>query len=611
MDLQDLKAKVDIVRVVSHYINLKREGTSYKGLCPFHHDTNPSLSVSPERQIFRCFGCGVGGDVFDFVQRIENCTFDEAVRKVMEIAGINEPLPIGKKEPLPIGKEAEEHKEDFSKFIEEAYKNIGKTDYLLKRGISKTLINKYHIGFDGEGVIFPLSYRDKTIGYVKRFIEGDRRYYNPRGVKLIPFNIDVKQDIVFVTEGIFDALAVEEAISLPAIALLGSQNHNILLENLNCDHYIIMLDNDETGQKQALELYNKLKGKGKKVTLFDSSLYPEGIKDPNEWLVRDKNGFKKVLDLYITIAKKPYSLKALTLNYQNTFRAGKYKPISTGIKAIDTVLEGGLRKGMFYTIGAMPGTGKSSLCIQLTDSLAKAGYNVIYVSVEMSEYEIQSKLFAREFTLTRLKQGFLKKGEVLIQTELLKGSIADRDKAVAFSEIIRDYISKVGEKIFIVYTTSLEEIKQAVATEPNSILIVDYLQKIQPNGRFQTDKQRIDAVLNELNEIKNKYEIPILLVSSINRQSYNNESEMSAFKETGTIEYDTAAAFVMTTKKDENRKDIVGEDELRGVYKYVYLECVKNRYGQVGEKKELVFYPLFSHFEEEEGGIEDVLFDGR
>ncbi|MEQ2130119.1 CHC2 zinc finger domain-containing protein [Caldanaerobacter subterraneus KAk] len=611
MNIVELKGKIDIVDIISHYIELKREGASYKGLCPFHHDTNPSLSVSPERQIYKCFGCGVGGDVFDFVQRIENCTFDEAVRKVMEIAGINEPLPIGKKEPLPIGKEAEEYKEDFSKFVEEAYKNVHKTDYLAKRGISEALVEKYNIGFDGQGVIIPLFHKNKIVGYVKRFIEGDRRYYNPRGVKLIPFNIDVKQDIVFVTEGIFDALAIEEAISLPAIALLGSQNHNILLENLNCNHYIILLDNDETGQKQALELYNKLKGKGKKVTLFDSSLYPEGIKDPNEWLVRDKNGFKKVLDLYITIAKKPYSLKALTLNYQNTFRAGKYKPIPTGIKAIDTVLEGGLRKGMFYTIGAMPGTGKSSLCIQITDSLAKQGYNVIYASVEMSEYEIQTKLFAREFTLTRLKQGFPEKKHVLIQTELLKGHIADRDKVIAFTEIIKDYISKVGEKIHIVYTTSLDEIRQAVEIEPNSILIVDYLQKIQLNGRFQTDKQRIDAVLNELNEIKNKYEIPILLVSSINRQSYNNESEMSAFKESGTIEYDTAAAFVMTTKKDENRKDIIGEDELKGVYKYVYLECVKNRYGQVGEKKELVFYPLFSHFEEEEGGIEDVLFDGR
>lgn len=603
MDIATLKKKVDIVNIISHYVELKREGTSYKGLCPFHPDTNPSFSVSPERQIYKCFGCGVGGDVFDFIQRIENCTFDEAVRKVMEMAGINEPLPIGEK--------AEERKEDFSKFVEEAHKNISKTDYLSKRGISEALIKKYHIGFDGKGVIVPLSYRGKVVSYVKRFIEGERRYYNPEGVKLVPFNIDIKQDVVFVTEGVFDALAVEEVVGLPAIALLGSQNHNVLLENLHCDYYIIMLDNDETGQKQALELYNKLKGKGKKVTLFDSSLYPAEVKDPSEWLVKNKDGFKKVLDLYVTIARKPYSLKALTLNYQNTFRAGKYKPIPTGIKAIDDVLEGGLRKGMFYTIGAMPGTGKSSLCIQMTDSLAKAGYNVIYVSVEMSEYEIQTKLFAREFTLTRLQKGFFEKKDVLIQTELLKGHIADRDKLIAFNGIIKEYINKVGERIHIVFTTSLNEVRKAVEIEPNSILIVDYLQKLQPSEKFQTDKQRIDAVLNELNKIKNEFEIPVLLISSINRQSYNSESEMSAFKESGTIEYDTAGAFVMTTKKDENKKDLIGEDELKGVYKHVYLECVKNRYGQVGERRELVFYPLFSHFEEKEGGMKDELFSGR
>lgn len=145
---------------------------------------------------------------------------------------------------------------------------------------------------------------------------------------------------------------------------------------------------------------------------------------------------------------------------------------------------------------------------------------------------------------------------MLIQTELLKGHIADRDKLIAFNGIIKEYINKVGERIHIVFTTSLNEVRKAVEIEPNSILIVDYLQKLQPSNKYQTDKQRIDAVLSELNEIKNRFEIPILLVSSINRQSYNSESEMSAFKESGTIEYDTAGAFVMTTKKDEsNKKD--------------------------------------------------------
>src|SRR6266446_3749560 len=89
---QSLKLQADIVRIVSDYISLKKAGAqNYSGLCPFHKEKTPSFSVHATRQFFHCFGCGQSGDVFSFVQKIENITFPEAVRAVAQ--KLNIPLP--------------------------------------------------------------------------------------------------------------------------------------------------------------------------------------------------------------------------------------------------------------------------------------------------------------------------------------------------------------------------------------------------------------------------------------------------------------------------------------------------------------------------------------
>src|SRR5262250_1831688 len=86
---QTLKLQADIVRIVGDYVSLKKAGAqNFSGLCPFHKEKTPSFSVHATRQFFHCFGCGVSGDVFSFVQKIENITFPEAVRSVAQNMGI-------------------------------------------------------------------------------------------------------------------------------------------------------------------------------------------------------------------------------------------------------------------------------------------------------------------------------------------------------------------------------------------------------------------------------------------------------------------------------------------------------------------------------------------
>src|SRR5205807_10262193 len=86
--LELIAAANDIVEVIGSYFPLKRSGPAYKALCPFHQEKSPSFTVNPQRQIFKCFGCGAGGSVFKFVELYENLSFPEAAKKLAERAGI-------------------------------------------------------------------------------------------------------------------------------------------------------------------------------------------------------------------------------------------------------------------------------------------------------------------------------------------------------------------------------------------------------------------------------------------------------------------------------------------------------------------------------------------
>src|SRR5579862_1843835 len=85
---EKVKQQADIVRVVGDYVRLKKAGQNFTGLCPFHAEKSPSFAVHPTKQIYHCFGCGVGGDVFKFVMEMEKVTFPESVRAVAEKCGV-------------------------------------------------------------------------------------------------------------------------------------------------------------------------------------------------------------------------------------------------------------------------------------------------------------------------------------------------------------------------------------------------------------------------------------------------------------------------------------------------------------------------------------------
>jgi DNA primase len=152
---QTLKQQADIVRVVGDYVSLKKAGAqNYSGLCPFHKEKTPSFSVHATRQFFHCFGCGKSGDVFKFVQEIENISFPEAIRMVAQKMGVAMPKATFNTEAEARDARIrtallEIHERAVSFFQECLWRSEGARarEYLIGRGLDEATIRKFRIGF--------------------------------------------------------------------------------------------------------------------------------------------------------------------------------------------------------------------------------------------------------------------------------------------------------------------------------------------------------------------------------------------------------------------------------------------------------------------------------
>ena len=156
--IQEIKDRIDIVEVVSNYLPLKRSGVNNQGLCPFHQEKTPSFNVNSARQIFHCFGCGAGGNVFSFLMRMEGLSFPDAVKRLGEKAGVE----VEEEEVSPGEIRRRESRERLARINEVAgrfYHRLLLEDeagapgrrYLRQRGYAGETVRAFQLGFAPEG----------------------------------------------------------------------------------------------------------------------------------------------------------------------------------------------------------------------------------------------------------------------------------------------------------------------------------------------------------------------------------------------------------------------------------------------------------------------------
>jgi len=314
-EITDIRAKADIGEVISQYLPLTRRGRSLWAVCPFHDDHDPSLSISADKQIYKCFVCGAGGNVFTFVQNIEKISFIEAVVKIAKSVGINIEdalTPAVAVDPRRLAlTQVLKESINYFKYQLNASDGLMIKDYLSKRGISDSLIDKFEVGYNpgddqcskfliakgyphndivaanvsrvngahfsdvfANRIVFPIhDEQGSPIGFTARTVLADEsaKYINTTETELyvkgqIVYNYhralaEVKKSgFVIVAEGVTDVIAFYRAKIQNVVATLGTAATPEQVRKLRQMHWHIVIgyDGDNAGQKATFRLGDML-----------------------------------------------------------------------------------------------------------------------------------------------------------------------------------------------------------------------------------------------------------------------------------------------------------------------------------------------------------------
>jgi len=335
--LEEVRQASDIVDVIGNFVKLKRVGSSYTGLCPFHSEKTPSFSVSPSRQMYKCFGCGAAGNVITFIMEYENDSFPEAVQYLADRAGIILPkqeMDEGQKEQESLRATLLAINTKAARYYYAMLKSPdGKTgyEYLKGRGLSDQTIVRFGLGYAGQGwdrlyrylrgqgyadailketglfkitekgvydkfrdrVMFPImDANSRVIGFGGR-VMGDAKpkYLNSPETELFDksrnlFGLNYakkgKRDAFILCEGYMDVIALHQAGFTNAVASLGTafteQQANVIRRYTK--EVLLTYDSDGAGQKAALRAIPILREAGLHGKVVDMRPY----KDPDEFI---------------------------------------------------------------------------------------------------------------------------------------------------------------------------------------------------------------------------------------------------------------------------------------------------------------------------------------
>lgn len=384
----DIKSKVNIVDVISEYLPVEQKGKNYFAICPFHDDHNPSMSISPEKQIYTCFVCGASGNVFNFVANYEKVSFISAVKKVAQKAGINLDINV-KDDYKPQDTKYDKYYKMFditNKYYQNNIKSVyGKKaiEYLHNRKIDDDIINEFEIGLsmndnnvskllEKKGydvnelidiglcgkkdnfiydifrnrIMFPLYNLDgKPVGFSGRIYNGekDSKYVNSKesiifkkGNLLYNYHRALsharEKHQIIVVEGFMDVIRLYTIGIKNVVATMGTaitKEHANLLMKLS-KNIVLCFDGDKAGEKATISALDALE----KIGITPKIIRLEDDLDPDDYII------KKGSDAYLTHLNNPMSSVVFKINIDKSkTNFNDYNEMSTYLKNVSKELE--------------------------------------------------------------------------------------------------------------------------------------------------------------------------------------------------------------------------------------------------------------------------------
>ena len=391
--LNEVRQSNDIVDVISQYVHLKRSGRNYFGLCPFHNEKSPSFSVSPDKQIFHCFGCGVGGNVITFVSQIEGLNFVETVQMLAERANIQLPtLQNNGDTQREILKDKVYKVNEFTAeyYHQNLYKPQAKMaqEYVKKRQLTNETLKSFRIGFSGKfdelyqelkrqgfqeqeilesglvnknergqyidryrnRLMFPIcDARGRVIAFGGRVLDDSKpKYINSpenivysKGRHLFGLNVAKKGDTkkLLIVEGYMDVISLHQRGITNVVAPLGTaltEQQGWLLRK-NSEQIILSFDSDDAGIKAKLRAIDILQNMGCDLRVIQL----EGAKDPDEYILKYGNmRFQNAVDKAFSVVEFKVKILKKELDLDNTNDKIKFlNEIAKLISKVDNTME--------------------------------------------------------------------------------------------------------------------------------------------------------------------------------------------------------------------------------------------------------------------------------
>ena len=550
--------------------------------------------------------------------------------------------------------EGGEPEPDYTDFFLQANRDLERTSY--HRGLTLETLNRFKLGYveswthpkapqapPSPRLIIPTSKHS----YLARDTRADltpeqAKYAKSKVGKVRIFNSKALYRAtkpVFIVEGELDALSIID-VGGEAVALGSTANKRALLALLEgqkpAQPLIIAMDNDEAGSKANRELTEGLERLRIPFYRLDIA---QPYKDANEALNADREAFRAAVEQAENIEAETleaerealkreavaYSLQDFLKNIEESKRAAF---IPTGFSPLDNILDGGLYAGL-YVVGAISSLGKTTFCLQIADQIAAAGHDVLVFSLEMARNELIAKSISRLTLIRDLTENASTANAkttrgVLTGTRYASYSQTER-------ELIQRSIAAYGEYARNIYITEgignvgVEEIRDKVQkhirlTGKAPVLVIDYLQIIAPADMRATDKQNTDKAVLELKRLSRDYSIPVIGISSFNRDNYTAPVNLASFKESGAIEYSSDVLIGLQYDGMDYREgeaDKAREKRIRELMKEaveagktgrpqkIQVKILKNRNGSKGDTL-LDFYPMFNYFTPVTSGADAV-----